>query len=98
MRALSFFLATLAFLGSSAATAESMQCENGVVDESATLSELVDKCGPPTSKTMRTEDIMANDEKVGTKMVERWLYRRMKSQPMIVHVVDGKIQSIERLQ
>jgi|HigsolmetaAR202D_1030399.scaffolds.fasta_scaffold01955_7 uncharacterized lipoprotein NlpE involved in copper resistance len=104
MRALSFCLATWAFLASSAALAESMRCDQWVVDETATLEELVDKCGPPTSKTLRTEDVTTHDEatgkdeKVGTKTVERWLYRRMRSEPMVVHVVDGKIQSIERLQ
>ena len=37
--------------------------------------------------------------KVGTKITERWLYRRgTQSLPMLVTIIDGKIQSIERAE
>jgi hypothetical protein len=88
-----------------ASTADSMRCDKWVVNETVSLSELVDKCGTPTSKTVETEDVIARNaatgavRKVGTKVIERWLYRRgTQSLPMLVTIVDGKIHSIERTE
>jgi hypothetical protein len=88
-----------------AASADSMRCDKWVVNETVTPTELTEKCGAPTSKTLSTEDVMARNAntnrlyKVGTKVTERWLYRRgTQSLPMLVTIVDGKIQSIERAE
>ena len=88
-----------------AALADSMRCDKWVVNETASVAELLDKCGEPLSKERDTQDVMARNAatgavyKVGTMVRERWLYRRgTQSLPMLVTIVDGKIQSIERTE
>ncbi len=103
MRAMGLCLSLL--LIANAAMADSMRCDKWVVNEAVTVAELTEKCGPPTSKTVSTEDVMARNantnalHKVGTKITERWLYRRgTQSLPMLVTIIDGKVQSIERAE
>ena len=86
-----------------AASAESMRCDRWVVNETVSVAELLEKCGAPTSKAVATDDVIARNAatggmtKVGTKVTERWVYQRSpRSLPMVVTIVDGKIQSIER--
>jgi hypothetical protein len=103
MRAYLIFLLPICAPG--AALADSMRCDKWVVNETASVAELIEKCGPPLSKESTTEDVMARNAatgavyKVGTSVTERWLYRRgTQSLPMLVTIVDGKIQSIERTE
>jgi len=96
-----FLLALVPF---SVSMADSMRCDKWVVNETVALGELIDKCGTPTSKTVSTEDVQAVNaatgasQKTGKKVTERWLYRRGTQIPMVVTIVDGKIQSIERTE
>lgn len=97
------FACLLAIVPIGLSSADSMRCDKWVVNERALVSELVEKCGTPTSKTVQTEDVMARNAttgatyKAGTTVTERWLYRRgTQSLPMLVTIVDGKIRSIER--
>lgn len=87
-----------------AQSGETMRCGQWVVDASTTVSELVNKCGEPSSKKISEEDIRARvagggTRKVGTTVKEEWTYDRgRQSLPMMVTIVDGKIRSIERLR
>jgi hypothetical protein len=85
------------------ASAESMRCDKWVVNETASVAELLEKCGAPASKDVIVDDVIARNpttgarNKVGTTVKEHWLYQRgAQSLPMRVTIVDGKIISIER--
>lgn len=97
------FIAALAF--SAGVHADSMRCGNKIVSESATLAELVSKCGQPQSRDVEKEDVYAinpNGARVktgGQTVKERWIYRRTPGTlPMAVQIVDGKIISITRAE
>jgi len=88
-----------------AVSADSMRCDKWIVNETASVAELLEKCGEPQTKDVATEDVMARNAttgasyKVGTTVKERWLYRRSnRSLPMLVTIVDGRIRSIERAE
>jgi hypothetical protein len=93
-------------LTSSAVHADSLRCGNKLVSESATLDELITKCGQPQSRNVETEDVYANNPnnrarvKTGAQTVkERWIYRPTPGAlPMAVQIVDGKIVSITRAE
>lgn len=84
------------------ACAESMRCGKWVVNEEATLAEIMEKCGAPLQREQRTEDVFArnalgNRSKVGTTTIEHWYYQQgTGSLRMRVTIVDGEIKSIER--
>jgi hypothetical protein len=82
---------------------ESFRCGKWVVTSAMTLGEIESKCGPPASRTSRTEDIRARNVNTGL-MVKRgettietltW-DRGSRAAAMVVTVVDGTIKSIER--
>lgn len=86
----------------SAGIADSMRCGKWVVNERATVAELVKKCGEPLEKASTTEDVLAinaagHSYKVGTTTTERWFYQRSaRSLRMVVTIIDGEIKSLER--
>lgn len=83
---------------------ETIRCGRWVVDETATVGELVSKCGEPASKRLVEEDILVKNpdntrRKVGTTVTEYWTYDRgSRSFQLLVTIVDGKIRSIERAE
>jgi Protein of unknown function (DUF2845) len=88
-----------------AASAENFRCGKWIVNSETTLEELTQKCGPPTSRESRTEDVRAPNQytggtmKVGETTIETWVYDRgTQAAPMVVTIVDGRIKSIERLK
>jgi|SRR5215831_9152561 len=88
-----------------AAAAETFRCGKWIIDDETTLEQLEQKCGPPSHREMRTEDIRAPNvytgghEKVGETVIETWIYDRgSRASPMVVTIVDGKIKHIERLK
>jgi hypothetical protein len=92
-----------ALASSAAAHADSLRCGNKIVSESATLDELVKKCGQPQDRNVEKEDVFAINPngarvKTGAQTVkERWIYRPTPGAlPMAVQIVDGKIVSIAR--
>ncbi len=100
-----FLIVLLCFATAGAALADSMRCGKWVVSETASLAELLHKCGEPANKEIATEDVFARNAttlgtyKVGESVTERWRYERgTRSLPMLVTIVDGKIQSIERAE
>ena len=88
-----------------AAAAETFRCGKWLVTAELTLDELTEKCGAPTSRESKTEDIKARNRnnglmiKTGETTTERWVYDRgTGAAPMVVIIVDGQIKSIERLR
>ena len=83
--------------------AESMRCGAAIVDETASVATLLEKCGEPQSKDVRTEDVYAPNvtggtRKIGTRTIERWTYQRSSSAlPMAVTIIDGKVTRLERV-
>jgi len=80
-----------------------MRCGSRIVSESATVAELVQKCGQPKDRKIEKEDNYALNPngarvKTGSQTVkERWLYQPSpRALPMAVEIVDGKIISITR--
>jgi hypothetical protein len=77
---------------------ETFRCGSWLVTADISVSELLRKCGKPSSQQVSTQD--ARNEhgiKVGTSTTEVWRYDRgSTAAPMIVTIVDGQIQSIER--
>lgn len=85
------------------ASAETFRCGKWIIDQDTTREELLQKCGTPTSRESRVEDVRApnvytgGNNKVGETVIETWTYDlgRGKS-PMVVTVVDGQVKKIER--
>lgn len=83
---------------------ETIRCGRWVVDESATVDELVSKCGEPASKRLVEEDIRVRNpdnsmRTVGVTVTEYWTYDRgSRSFQILVTIVDGNIRSIERAE
>ena len=82
---------------------ESFRCGKWVVNSAMSVQEFTSKCGQPTARTSKTEDVMARNGssglmvKVGETTLETWTYDRgTQAQPMVVTIVDGKIKSIDR--
>src|SRR3712207_4949203 len=98
-------VALIAFsLISAGAHAESMRCGSSIVDETASVATLLEKCGEPQTRDVRTEDVYAPNvqgvgtRKIGTRTIERWIYQRSSnSLPMAVTIVDGKVTRLERV-
>ena len=91
----------------SQAHGETIRCGSSIVDESASVDELVQKCGQPASKRYEERDIRvrtpndlaSNTRKVGTTVTEYWTYDRgSHASPVVVTISDGKIHSIERVE
>jgi len=86
------------------AMADSMRCGQSIVTEDTIPAELLKKCGEPQKKDVTTEDVISRNpagytRKTGTQVTERWYYQRSSSSlPMVVKIVDGKINSIERAE
>ena len=87
------------------AGAETFRCGKWLITAEMTVSELVNKCGEPTARESKTEDVKARNQNnglmvtVGETTTERWTYDRgSQAAPMVVIIVDGEIKSIERLR
>jgi hypothetical protein len=96
-------LVVAAVLSAATAGADSMRCGKWVVNESATLDELISKCGQPQNRDVSKEDeyaINPNGARVktgGFTVRERWIYQLSPGTlPMEVLVVDGKVVSLTR--
>ena len=97
-------IAVAALLAFPVAHGETMRCGSSLVDESATLDELLAKCGEPAKRERKVEDVWARNANGGTRVVGQTMTeyltydRGSQAAPMRVTVVDGKIRSIERVQ
>jgi hypothetical protein len=81
---------------------ETFRCGKWIASSSMTVAELTGKCGEPTSRSSKTEDVMARNNnvglmlKVGETTMETWVYDRGANPAMVVTIVDGHIKSIDR--
>jgi hypothetical protein len=73
------------------------RCGSWLVSSDVSLSELLKKCGEPSSKKVSVQDVIGSyGKKLGTTRVETWRYDRgSRAAAMIVKVVDGKVESVE---
>lgn len=96
-------VAAIAMIAGVAHADETIRCGKWVVNSSLSVAELVAKCGEPTAKESREEEVRARNVnggtyRVGTTVVETWTYDRgSRAAPIRVTIVDGKIQAIERI-
>jgi hypothetical protein len=98
----SLALATLALLPLTA-SAETFRCGKWIIGDETVLEELMQKCGTPTSRDSRVEDVRApnvytgGNTKVGETVIETWTYDLGPGKSlMVVTIVDGRIKKIER--
>jgi len=98
----SLVLAAALLLPVAASADETFRCGKWIASSAMTVAELTDKCGEPTSRESRTEDVMTRNNNVGLMMkvgettVETWTYERGANPAMVVIIVDGQIKSIDR--
>ena len=95
--------AALLMLPLAASADENFRCGNWIASSDMSVGELVQKCGEPTSRSSRTEDVKVRNRdnglllKVGETLIETWTYDRgPQAAPMVVTIVDGRIKSIDR--
>ncbi len=90
----------LCMIGEVSAAGETFRCGNWIVSADVSVAELLKKCGEPTDRQVTTQDVRAfnpagNSVRVGTTTAEVWTYDRgSRALPMIVRIVDGKIDSM----
>jgi hypothetical protein len=92
-------------VGGAAQASETMRCGKWVVDDEATLKELLSKCGAPATREVKEEDVHGpslggrGTRIIGKTKTERWTYDRgSRAFRMVVTIVDGKIKSIDKAQ
>jgi hypothetical protein len=102
MRMKTASIATLLLLLPLGAAAETFRCGKWVITEDISVAELTNKCGPPTARESKTEDIKARNQyglsvKTGETTTEVWTWDRgSRAAPMVVTIIDGAIKKIER--
>jgi len=83
---------------------ETFRCGSWIASSEMSVAELTAKCGEPTSRESKTEDVKTRNSnnglmvKVGETTVETWIYDRGANPAMVVTIVDGRIKSITRQQ
>jgi hypothetical protein len=91
-----------ALLFAQSASAETFRCGQWIASKDMSVEELLEKCGEPTTRSVRQEDIYARaagggQNRIGVATIETWTYDRgSQSFDMVVTIVDGKIKSMER--
>ena len=85
------------------ASAETFRCGKWIIDQETTREELLQKCGTPTTRESRVEDVRApnvytgGNTKVGETVIETWVYDLGAGKsPMVATIVDGRVKKIER--
>jgi hypothetical protein len=84
------------------AAAETFRCGKWLITAEMPVSELTRKCGEPTSRESRTEDVRMRNKydrsvKIGETITETWIFDRgPRAAAMVVTIVDGAIKKIER--
>jgi hypothetical protein len=79
---------------------DSIRCGNYIVDSDATVDELLEKCGAPTSKDVTEEEVWepaadGGRHTVGKTVTQVWTYDRgSRAFKIVVTIVDDKIKHI----
>lgn len=96
-------IALVIALNAAPANADNFRCGNWIASADLSVTELLAKCGEPTARESRVEDVLSRNfntglmYKSGERTVETWTYLRgSRASPMVVTIVDGQIKSIER--
>jgi hypothetical protein len=96
-------IGALALLLPLSASAETFRCGKWIIGQDVTREELLHKCGTPTSRESRVEDVRApnvytgGNNKVGETVIETWVYDLGSGKsPMVVTLVDGQVKKVER--
>jgi hypothetical protein len=95
---------SLACLLIASAQADNFRCGKWIANTDLSVTELLAKCGEPAKRESRQEAVFARgvnggSYKTGEVTVETWTYQRGTSAaPMVVTIIDGKIERIERQQ
>jgi hypothetical protein len=98
----SWWIAGLAILAPFAHADETFRCGKWIVSSDLAVEDLLRKCGEPTTRDSRSEDILVRNQyglmiNNGVTVTETWTYDRgTRAAPMVVTIVDGKIRSIDR--
>lgn len=104
MRQIALLTASLLLIMPFAASAQPMRCGKWVVNETASVAEILEKCGEPQKKDVSSEDVYSKNtlgetHKIGVKVTQLWRYQASNRViPMLVTIVDGDVVSIERTQ
>jgi hypothetical protein len=102
LRNASLLVAGLAILAPLARADETFRCGKWIVSSDLAVEDLLRKCGEPTTRESRSEDILVRNQyglmiKNGVTVTESWTYDRgTRAAPMVVTIVDGRIRSIDR--
>jgi hypothetical protein len=102
MKTAALICALAVLLPFKALSEEKFRCGQWLVSSDTSVAELLKKCGEPSSKEVSSEDVRTRvagggTEKIGTATKEVWHYDRgSRAEPMIVTIIDGKIESMER--
>jgi hypothetical protein len=82
---------------------ENFRCGKWIASKDMSVSELLAKCGEPSKREKRTEDVYSRSVnsggtyKSGETVIETWTYERGSvASALVVTIVDGRIESIER--
>jgi len=101
--AIAFVLATL--VATVALADSNFRCGKWIASSDMSVTDLRAKCGEPTTRETRVEDVMVRNKdtglmfKSGETQIEVWTYDRgSTASPMVVTIVDGRIKSMERKQ
>ena len=96
-------VSTLLLMAGTASANETIRCGSHIVTSAMAVDEILRKCGEPASRQSREEDVRAMNPngvmvKVGTTVVEEWIYDRgSRAAPIRIRIADGKVRSIERI-
>lgn len=98
MRALTGMCALLVVVPGVRSSDEFFRCGSWLVSAETSVVDLLKKCGKPSSQQLSTQDVWNEyGVKVGTSTTATWRYNRgSRAAPMVVTIVDGRIQSVER--
>lgn len=81
---------------------ENFRCGKWIASKDLSVSELLAKCGEPSKREKRVEDVYSRSGaggtyKSGETVIETWTYERgSTASPVLVTIVDGRIESIVR--
>jgi hypothetical protein len=91
----------VAAIGADLARAETLRCGNRLVAPGETATEVLAKCGKPTSVTVIKEPIRARNAQGGTRIVgethvEIWRYERGSREfPAVLKFEEGVLKALE---
>src|SRR5258708_12571112 len=94
--------AGLGVVGGGGASGDEFRCGQWLVSSETSVADLLKKCGEPSSRQVSAEDVRTHaagggTQKVGTVTREVWRYdRNSRAGALVVTIVDGKIESMER--